>query len=235
MADQPIKYNSQIEKDEHDDSANITGKRVVLLGWNPNTLQFEKLQSLNGILQSNATLTGDNIAQETGGNLAAIKTDVDKIPSQGQALAAASMPVVLPAAQVTTLTPPAAITNYANETGGNLAAIKADTDKIPSLGSAAATSSVPVTDSRTSLGSAKTTVTTAGTRVQLGTNTCSSITIKALSTNTGLIYVGTSTVASSNGFQLSAGESISLDITNTNLVYIDSAVNGEGITSIWIN
>ena len=67
---------------------------------------------------SNAT-----IAKETGGNLASIKTDVDKIPSLGQALAAASTPVVLPAAQITTLTPPAAITNYALETGGNLATL----------------------------------------------------------------------------------------------------------------
>lgn len=62
------------------------------------------------------------LALENGGNLAAIKTDVDKIPSQGQALAAASMPVVLPAAQVTTLTPPAAITGFAtsaNQTTAN--------------------------------------------------------------------------------------------------------------------
>lgn len=57
------------------------------------------------------TLASDqNNALETGGNLAAIKTDVDKIPSQGQALSAASMPVVLPAAQITTLTPLATIT-----------------------------------------------------------------------------------------------------------------------------
>ena len=46
-----------------------------------------------------------NYAQETGGNLAAIKADVDKIPSQGQALASASMPVVLTALQLATLTP----------------------------------------------------------------------------------------------------------------------------------
>src|SRR5712664_161341 len=60
------------------------------------------------------TITNDGtFAKETGGNLAAIKTDVDKIPSQGQALAAASMPVVLPALQVTALTPPAAITGFA--------------------------------------------------------------------------------------------------------------------------
>lgn len=41
----------------------------------------------------------------------------------GQSLAAASVPVVLPVAQITALTPPAAITNYALETGGNLANI----------------------------------------------------------------------------------------------------------------
>lgn len=41
----------------------------------------------------------------------------------GQALAAASLPVVLTAAQLATLTPPAALTNYANETGGNLTTI----------------------------------------------------------------------------------------------------------------
>lgn len=41
----------------------------------------------------------------------------------GQQLAAASLPIVLTAAQITTLTPPAAITNYALETGGNLATL----------------------------------------------------------------------------------------------------------------
>lgn len=86
-----------------------------------------------------------NFANETGGNLASIKTNTDKIPSQGQALAAASLPVVLPATQITTLTPPAAITNFANETGGNLAAVKTNTDKIPSQGNAPMSSSLPVT------------------------------------------------------------------------------------------
>lgn len=56
-----------------------------------------------------------------------VKADVDKIPSQGQALAAASMPVVLTAIQQAALTPPAAITGFALETGGNLAALLADT------------------------------------------------------------------------------------------------------------
>ncbi len=62
----------------------------------------------------------------------------------GTQTAAASVPVALPSATITTLTPPAAITNFALETGGNLASIKADTDKIPSLGQALAAASVPV-------------------------------------------------------------------------------------------
>jgi hypothetical protein len=78
------------------------------------------------------------------GNLATIVTSVANIPAKGQALAAASTPVVLTAAQIVTLTPPAAITGFALETGGNLAAIKADTDKIPSQGQALAAASTPV-------------------------------------------------------------------------------------------
>lgn len=42
-----------------------------------------------------------------------ISTIATNLPAQGQALAAASTPVVLTAAQVTTLTPPAAITGFA--------------------------------------------------------------------------------------------------------------------------
>lgn len=82
----------------------------------------------------------------------------------------------------------------------------------------------------------KTTVTTAGTRVVLAAaQAVKSVTIKALSTNTGLIYVGSNAVASTNGFQLSAGETISMDIADLNTVNIDSAVNGEGVTYIGVN
>lgn len=56
------------------------------------------------------------LALETGGNLAAIKAKTDNIPAQGQALAAASTPVVLTASQLTTLTPPAAITGFSTST-----------------------------------------------------------------------------------------------------------------------
>lgn len=47
-------------------------------------------------------------------NIAGDTTSIDaKIPALGQALAAASVPVILPAATITTLTPPAAITGFA--------------------------------------------------------------------------------------------------------------------------
>src|SRR5258708_15625896 len=62
----------------------------------------------------------------------------------GQQLAAASLPVILPSATITTLTPPAAITGFALETGGNLATLVTNTNKIPSLGQALAASSVPI-------------------------------------------------------------------------------------------
>lgn len=78
-------------------------------------------------------------------------------------------------------------------------------------------------------------VTTAGTRVQLATNACKSMSVKAKSSNTGLIYLGDVTVASTNGYQLGAGESVSFDIDNTNRVYIDSSVSGEGVTFMAVN
>lgn len=85
-----------------------------------------------------------------------------------------------------------------------------------------------------SVGSGKTTVTTAGTRVALGSSTTTaSVTIKALISNTGLIYVGNNTVASTNGFQLSPGDTVSIDTDNLTDINIDSAVNGEGVTYIY--
>jgi hypothetical protein len=73
-------------------------------------------------VNAGTNLNTSALALESGGHLASLDT---KLPGQGQALAAASLPVVLTAAQITTLTPPAAITNFANETGGNLAALNA--------------------------------------------------------------------------------------------------------------
>lgn len=78
-------------------------------------------------------------ALQTTGNASLSSIDT-KTPALGQALAAASVPVVLTAAQLTTLTPVSTVTSNAGtnlntsalalETGGNLASIKTNTDNL---------------------------------------------------------------------------------------------------------
>lgn len=322
----------------------VTGSVTANAGTNLNTSALA-LESGGNL----ATIAGKDFATQT--TLAQIKAKTDNIPPLGQALAAASTPVVLTAAQLTTLTPPAAITNYAQETGGNLATIagkdfatqttlaliKAKTDnldvasstrlsetdfdtKIGSLteaapgtdtdssglngrlqriaqritsliallpialtasgnfkvavqealpaganaiGKLAANSGVTigaveiaaaqtlanvttlgtitnnvntVEVAPTTLLNGKTIVTTAGSRVALApSTTCKSVTIKALATNTGTIYVGNSSVSSANGYQLAAGDTVSLDISNLNTVNLDASVSGEGVTYLGVN
>lgn len=81
-------------------------------------------------------------ALQTTGNTSIGSIDT-KTPALGQALAASSVPVVLTAAQVVTLTPPAAITGFALE-AGHLATIDTSTAKIPAQGQALAAASLPV-------------------------------------------------------------------------------------------
>lgn len=63
---------------------------------------------VSGSVTANAgtNLNTSALALESGGNLASINT---KTPALGQALAAASTPVVLPATQITALTPPTSV------------------------------------------------------------------------------------------------------------------------------
>jgi hypothetical protein len=84
------------------------------------------LSALNGKVTACNTgaVTVVSSALPTGAALdATIASMSAKIPALGQAVSASSLPVVLPASQITTLTPPAAITGFALETGGNLATI----------------------------------------------------------------------------------------------------------------
>lgn len=67
--------------------------------------------TVTGTVTANAgtNLNTSLLALEGGGNLATIVTNTGRIPAQGQALAAASLPVVLTAAQISTLTPLATV------------------------------------------------------------------------------------------------------------------------------
>jgi len=67
-------------------------------------------QPVSGTVTANLGTIADVATQTT---LALIKSKTDNIPILGQALEAASVPVVLTATQLTTLTPPAAITGFA--------------------------------------------------------------------------------------------------------------------------
>ena len=77
-------------------------------------------------------------------------------------------------------------------------------------------------------------VTTAGTDVVLGGDVaCKKIDIQAQTDNTGVIAVGftgvDATVATGTGIILYPGDTYSLEINNLNLIYIDSAEDGEGV------
>lgn len=79
-------------------------------------------------------------------------------------------------------------------------------------------------------------VSTAGTAVQLASSqSIKWVIIKALSTNDSVIFVGGSDVSAENGYILSPGEAIGLDIDNLSKVYIDSSTDGDGVSYIACN
>lgn len=85
-----------------------------------------------GKLDVNASIDTTGLATNaTDTNTAATAVSVDSIddktPALGQALAAASVPVILPSATITTLTPPAAITGFATSAKQDTAQTSLDT------------------------------------------------------------------------------------------------------------
>ena len=76
-------------------------------------------------------------------------------------------------------------------------------------------------------------VTTAGTEVALGTvDIQAPLMVKALTTNTGLVYVGeqAGVVSSTTGMPLAAGDVVIFEwVENIKTILVDSAVNGEGV------
>lgn len=94
---------------------------------------------------------------------------------------------------------------------------------------------VPLTNQAT-IAFAQVDIPTAGTRVQLATQAIPSgatVVVKAHPGNgAAFIYVGDSTVDSTNGFVLGAGDSVALAVTNVNIIYVDTDVSGSDVT--WI-
>lgn len=81
------------------------------------------------------------------------------------------------------------------------------------------------------------TVTTAGTRVQLSSSSlpCRWLIIVGKEANTDTIWVGGPSVANGTGIPLLALQSERLDINDVSNVWIDSEVNGEGVTFVYGN
>ena len=80
-----------------------------------------------------------------------------------------------------------------------------------------------------------TTVTTAGTAVQLSntTNRVREIEVKALAANSGIVYFGESDVSATNGYELSAGNTLNRNYADKggtisfSELYVDAATNGD--------
>lgn len=88
------------------------------------------------------------------------------------------------------------------------------------------------------IGDGRKLVTTAGTRVALGGDVpCRRVHITALVGNTGTVVVGSSTVVASaatrQGVPLMPLSSITLEVKNLNLVYLDSEQNNEGVSYLY--
>lgn len=76
----------------------------------------------------------------------------------------------------------------------------------------------------------RTTITTAGVAVQLGSNSIVGGILEAPSTNTGVIYIGGSNVSSSVfGAELQPGQSAGIALSNTNLIWADTATSGNKV------
>ena len=85
-------------------------------------------------------------------------------------------------------------------------------------------------------------VTTAGTAVRLSaaSNPCTGpLMVKALDTNTGVVALGgdgSGDVTVSNGLRLEAGDAVVFEfVGNMYDIWLDSAVNGEGVSWLLLN
>ena len=172
-----------------------------------------------------------NLSAVDNGVLDFIAGKVDRIPVLGQALETFSVPVVLTAAQLSDLTPPAQGLTDAQlrATAVPISVTSVPSHAVTNAGTFAV--QIPVV---TGIGHGVKTVTTAGTDVALAASTaCKKVTIQAQLDNTGAIAVGGSgvdaTVATGTGIVLNPGDAYEFEIDNLADIYIDSLVSGEGV------
>lgn len=71
--------------------------------------------------------------------------------------------------------------------------------------------------------------------VALVSNACRKVTIKALQGNNIAIYVGPSGVSISTGYELGPGESTTIELSNTNLVFVIASTTGASVCWAAVN
>lgn len=97
---------------------------------------------------------------------------------------------------------------------------------------------------RYALKSSSSTVATAGTRVALKSSPtwAAGLLLSAPAANTGVIYIGDSSVDATNGYVMAAGDSVSLrdlfgdddGIVNLASIYVDAALDGDKVTVAYL-
>lgn len=106
-----------------------------------------------------------------------------------------------------------------------------NTGLAPVDGTAGLKTSVSSVTVASTIRSGKVTVATAGTRVQFPAGALTSgVVIAAPDSNPGIVYVGDSTVDSTNGFQLDPGDSVPLEIDALDSIWVDAASNASVVT-----
>ena len=70
---------------------------------------------------------------------------------------------------------------------------------------------------------------------QLSDNDCKHADIMANISNTGIVYIGAASVGATTGIGLYAGDVYSVDITNTNLLYVFTTNNGDDLNLVIYN
>jgi hypothetical protein len=61
-----------------------------------------------------------------------------------------------------------------------------------------------------------------------------SVTVKANNGNSGTVYVGVTGVTTSTGFELGAGESVSLPVDNTNRIFVIANAASQTISYVGV-
>lgn len=192
--------------DDNGSAITVDGTVTANLSATDNAVLDAIESDTTAILADTTTIAGDT-------------TSIDaKIPALGQALAAASVPVVLPAAQITTLTPPAAITGFATSAKqdtiiGHIDGVETSLSSIDGKITAVNTGAVVVSSSALPTGAA-----TAAKQPALGTAGTASadvITVQGIASMTALKVDGSAVTQPVSG---------TVAVTNSDITSIKTAV-----------